>query len=75
MYFSRMINPKDIFADSHDEIAEKIGASIAKEMMLKPSREYPDRYELDGGTFTNKGVARRVARFFVEFDSISKVME
>lgn len=55
-----------IFGELTDELAEKIGAQIAFELQLKPSKEYPDRYDTWGGTFTNKGLARRVARIFLE---------
>ncbi len=58
---------KEIFADGiSDELAEKIGQALAGELMLKKDREHPDRYQLAGGTFTNKGLARRVARVFLE---------
>jgi hypothetical protein len=60
---------KEIFEGINDDLAEKIGEAIASELMLKRSLEYPDRYELSGGTFTNKGLARRMARIFIETES------
>lgn len=49
-----------------DEQAEKIGAVIAADFGLKRSRERPDRWETESGTFTNKGLARRAHRFILE---------
>jgi hypothetical protein len=59
-----MENLKSLFLD--DEQAEKLGEIFAAELMLKRDREYSDRYQLSGGTFTNKGLARRMARIFLE---------
>ncbi len=61
-----IITFKQVFESVSDEFAERIGAAIASELMLKPSREYPDRWDTAGGTFTNKGLARRVARIYIE---------
>lgn len=49
-----------------DEQAEKIGAALAEEFLLKRSREHPDRFETMGGTFRNKGIARRAALIIEE---------
>ena len=57
---------KELFQGMNDELAENIGKVIAHTLLLKPSREYRDRWDTDGGTFTNKGLARRVARIFLE---------
>ncbi len=57
---------KSLFLDASDELAEKIGKALAEELQLKPARGYKDRYQLLGGTFTNKGLARRIARIYIE---------
>lgn len=57
---------KQIFEGVNDDLAEKIGAEIANELMLKHDKEHADRWTLNGGTFTNKGLARRMARIFIE---------
>lgn len=53
-------------ATNDDEAAERIGKAIAQDFGLKRSREYPDRYDTQGGTFTNKGIARRARRHIEE---------
>lgn len=63
---------KEIFNGINDELAEKIGKEIAKELNLKKVMEKgwdAPRYQLDGGTFTNKGLARRIARIFIETEN------
>lgn len=54
------------FPSLSDEQAERIGAIIAADFGLKRSTEYPNRYETENGTFTNKGVARRALRMIKE---------
>lgn len=49
-----------------DENAEKIGAALAEEFLMKRSREHSDRFETMGGTFKNKGIARRAALIIEE---------
>lgn len=61
-----MTNLKELFTDMNDELANKIGAVIADELMMQRSKEHPDRWETAGGTFTNIGLARRTARIFIE---------
>lgn len=45
---------------SDDALAEKVGAELAKELQLKRSACYNDRWETGWGNKTNKGLARTV---------------
>lgn len=63
---SLVMKIQEVIDNLDDEKAELIGRKLAEEFMLKRSSEHRDRWQLAGGTFRNKGVARRAARIFVE---------
>lgn len=64
------MNIKELFADMNDELAEQIGKQLVKDLNLKKlPREKgwdEDRYDVGGSSFAVKGVARRIARIFIE---------
>lgn len=61
-----IIKPSNIPSYLSDEQAERIGAVIAADFELKPSREYKGGWETATGWFSNKGIARRAHRHIVE---------
>jgi hypothetical protein len=57
----------DFFAALDDDaVADRIGAVIAEDFGLKRSPEHVDRWETSVGTFTNRGIARRVAGHIIQ---------
>ena len=62
-----MTNLKELFKDEYDFAAEKMGEQIAEELDLKPLPGYDNpMYQTSSGKFSNIGLARRVARIFLE---------
>lgn len=57
-------NLKEIFLAEQDEIAEKIGREIAAAMDLK--KDERGLWVTPCGAWTDRGLARRFARFFLE---------